>query len=171
MTPMAEVLRTLRMHGQGSDRYEKVRIGMNSRLDTVQAAILSEKMKIFPTRSRRAQSYCPPIQRGAGDETASFPMLLPVECPTVWAQYTLRITGEWRDAFAAALKADGIPTAVYYPIPLHRQQAYKHYPVGQGGVAVSDKLAAEVISPPDARLSDEPTQGRIVDAVRRALKS
>ena len=73
--------------------------------------------------------------------------------------------------FAAALKAEGIPTAIYYPIPLHRQQAYKHYPVGKGGVAVSDRLAAEVISLPMHAYLDEPTQDRIIDAVRRALKA
>jgi dTDP-4-amino-4,6-dideoxygalactose transaminase len=70
---------------------------------------------------------------------------------------------------AAALRAEGIPTAIYYPIPLHRQQAYCHYPVGTGGVAVSDRLAGEVISLPMHAYLDEPTQGRIIDATRRAL--
>ncbi|HLA21353.1 MAG TPA: DegT/DnrJ/EryC1/StrS family aminotransferase, partial [Pseudolabrys sp.] len=88
-----------------------------------------------------------------------------------WAQYTLRLAAGRRDALAAALKAEGIPTAIYYPIPLHRQQAYKNYPVGQGGVAVSEKLAAEVISLPMHAYLDQPTQDRIVDAVRRALKA
>jgi dTDP-4-amino-4,6-dideoxygalactose transaminase len=76
-----------------------------------------------------------------------------------------------RDAFAAALKAEGVPTAIYYPIPLHLQQAYKHYPVGKGGVAVSEKLAAEVISLPMHPYLDEPTQSRVIDSVRRALKA
>ena len=166
---MADTLRSLRMHGQGSDRYDNVRIGLASRLDTVQAAILSEKLKIFAdeieARNRIARRYSEALA-----DVAIVPTV-PAGMTSVWAQYTLRITGGRRDAFAAALKADGIPTAVYYPIPLHRQQAYKHYPVGQGGVAVSDKLAAEVISLPMHAYLDEPTQGRIVDAVRRALKS
>ncbi|HMA57781.1 MAG TPA: DegT/DnrJ/EryC1/StrS family aminotransferase, partial [Pseudolabrys sp.] len=71
----------------------------------------------------------------------------------------------------AVLKAEGIPTAIYYPIPLHRQQAYKHYPIGNGGVAVSDRLASEVISLPMHAYLDTATQDRIVDATRRALKS
>ena len=94
---------------------------------------------------------------------------VPAGSISVWAQYTIRVAGGRRDALAAALKAEGIPTAIYYPIPLHRQQAYKHYPVGEGGVAVSDQLAAEVISLPMHAYLDEPTQDRIVDAVRRAL--
>ena len=88
---------------------------------------------------------------------------------SVWAQYTIRIPGGRRDKVAASLKAEGVPTAVYYPIPLHRQQAYKHYPVGKGGVAVSDRLASEVISLPMHAYLDEPTQERIIKAVRGAL--
>ena len=87
----------------------------------------------------------------------------------MWAQYTIRVAAGRRDKLAAALKAEGIPTAIYYPIPLHRQQAYKHYPVGEGGVAVSDRLAAEVISLPMHAYLDAPTQDRIIDATRRAL--
>ena len=71
---------------------------------------------------------------------------------------------------AALLKSEGIPTAIYYPIPLHRQQAYKHYPVGKGGVTVSERLASEVISLPMHAYLDVETQDRIVDATRRALK-
>ena len=89
---------------------------------------------------------------------------------SVWAQYTIRIAGGRRDQVAAALKAEGVPTAIYYPIPLHRQQAYKHYPVGAGGMAVSDRLAGEVLSLPMHAYLDAATQDRIVDAVRRALR-
>ena len=89
----------------------------------------------------------------------------------MWAQYTIRVTGGRRDGFAAALKAEGIPTAIYYPIPLHRQQAYKHYPVGAGGVAVSERLADEVISLPMHAYLDEATQARIIGAVRRILRT
>ena len=164
---MADDLRSLRMHGQGNDRYDNVRIGLASRLDTIQAAILSEKLKIFPdeieARNRAARRY---------SEAASDIVIVPQVSPgstSVWAQYTIRIAGGGRDRLAAALKAEGIPTAIYYPIPLHRQQAYKHFPVGDGGVAVSDRLASEVISLPMHAYLDEPTQSRIIDAVRRAL--
>jgi dTDP-4-amino-4,6-dideoxygalactose transaminase len=166
---MADDLRSLRMHGQGSDRYDNIRIGLASRLDTVQAAILSEKLKIFPdeieARNRVARCY----SEALGD-IVIVPQV-PPGSTSVWAQYTIRVGGGGRDKLAVALKAEGIPTAIYYPIPLHRQQAYKHFPVGEGGVAVSDQLAGEVISLPMHAYLDEPTQGRIIDAVRRALLS
>ncbi len=166
---MADDLRSLRMHGQGSDRYDNVRIGLASRLDTIQAAILSEKLKIFPNeieaRNRVARRYSEELS-----DVVIAPKV-PSGSTSVWAQYTIRVAGGGRDKLAAALKAEGIPTAIYYPIPLHRQQAYKHFPVGDGGVAVSDQLAGEVISLPMHAYLDEPTQSRIVDAVRRALVS
>jgi dTDP-4-amino-4,6-dideoxygalactose transaminase len=164
----ADALRSLRVHGQGSDKYDNIRIGLASRLDTIQAAILIEKLKIFPdeidARNRIANRYT----EGLGD-SVGVPRI-PAGYTSVWAQYTIRVAGGRRDALAAALKAEGIPTAIYYPIPLHRQQAYKHYPVGKGGVAVSDRLATEVISLPMHAYLDAPTQDHIIDTVRRALK-
>jgi UDP-2-acetamido-2-deoxy-ribo-hexuluronate aminotransferase len=164
----ADALRSLRVHGQGSDKYDNIRIGLASRLDTIQAAILIEKLKIFPdevdARNRIANRY----SEGLGDVVVV--PRVPAGYTSVWAQYTIRVAGGRRDAFAAALKADGVPTAIYYPIPLHRQQAYRHYPIGKGGVAVSDRLAAEVISLPMHAYLDTATQDRIIDAVRRALK-
>ncbi len=164
---MADVLRSLRMHGHGSDKYDNVRIGLASRLDTMQAAILIEKLKIFPdeieARDRIARRY------SEGLAGIAITPKLPAGSTSVWAQYTIRVAAGRRDKLAAALKAEDIPTAIYYPIPLHRQQAYKHYPVGEGGVAVSDQLAAEVISLPMHAYLDAPTQDRIIDATRRAL--
>ena len=94
----------------------------------------------------------PAAMRQALGDVVTVPTV-PAGSTSVWAQYTIRLPAGRRDAFAAALKAEGIPTAIYYPIPLHRQQAYKHYPVGEGGVAVSDRLAARGHQPADARLS------------------
>jgi dTDP-4-amino-4,6-dideoxygalactose transaminase len=165
---MADVMRSLRMHGHGSDRYDNVRIGLASRLDTIQAAILIEKLKIFPdeieARDRVARRYADGLAGIAITPT------VPAGVTSVWAQYTLRVAGGRRDALATSLKAEGIPTAIYYPIPLHLQQAYKHYPVGKGGVAVSARLAAEVISLPMHAYLDAPTQDRIIDAIYRILK-
>jgi dTDP-4-amino-4,6-dideoxygalactose transaminase len=164
---MADVLRSLRMHGQGSDRYDNIRIGLASRLDTIQAAILIEKLKIFPDEIEARNCIACRYAEALADITIV--PKVPPGSTSVWAQYTLRVAGGRRDKLAATLKAEGIPTAIYYPIPLHRQQAYKHYPVGEGGVAVSDRLAAEVISLPMHAYLDEPTQSRIIDAVRSAL--
>jgi dTDP-4-amino-4,6-dideoxygalactose transaminase len=164
---LAEILKSLRVHGQGSDRYDNVRIGMTARLDTIQAAVLIEKLRIFPdeiaARQRIARRYSDALS-----EVAAVPRVGNDET-SVWAQYTIRLTPGRRDKFAAALKAEGVPTAVYYPIPLHRQQAYRHYPVAEGGLGVSEQLAGEVISLPMHAYLDQPTQDRIVGAVKRAL--
>ena len=166
---MADVMRSLRMHGHGSDKYDNIRIGLASRLDTIQAAILSEKLKIFPDEIAARNEVARRYADGLGD-LVTVPTV-PNGSTSVWAQYTLRLPAGRREAFAAKLKAEGIPTAIYYPIPLHRQQAYKHYPVGNGGVAVSERLAAEVVSLPMHAYLDAPTQDRIIDAARRALKA
>jgi dTDP-4-amino-4,6-dideoxygalactose transaminase len=89
---------------------------------------------------------------------------------SVWAQYTIRLAPGKRDGLARALQAEGIPTAIYYARPLHRQTAYRDYPVAEAGVPVSERLADEVISLPMHAYLDEATQDRIVDAVMRALR-
>ena len=164
---LAHTIESLRVHGYGSDRYDNVRIGLTSRLDTIQAAVLIEKLKIFPDEIAARDVVARRYAEGLSD-VVTVPTV-PAGSTSVWAQYTIRVAGGGREKFAAALKAEGIPTAIYYPIPLHRQQAYKHFPVGEGGVVVSDRLAAEVISLPMHAYLDAATQGRIIDAVRRAL--
>ena len=164
---LAAAMRSLRVHGEGHHRYESVRIGINGRFDTIQAAVLIEKLKIFSeeiaARNRIARRYGEHLA-----DVAQVPQV--VEGSTsVWAQYTIRLPSGARDGFAAALKAQGIPTAVYYPIPLNRQEAYRHFPVVEGGVPVCEQLAEEVISLPMHAYLDEPTQDRIIAASRQAL--
>jgi dTDP-4-amino-4,6-dideoxygalactose transaminase len=166
---LAETIKSLRVHGHGADKYDNVRIGMTGRLDTIQAAVLIEKLKIFPeeiaARDRIARRY-----HGGLKDVAIVPEV-PAGYTSVWAQYTIRLAPGRRDGLATALKAEGIPTAIYYPIPLHRQVAYRGYPVAEGGLAVSERLAQEVISLPMHAYLDEPVQDRIIAAVRRALAS
>ena len=88
---------------------------------------------------------------------------------SVWAQYTIRTAAGSRSRFAAALSAAGIPTAIYYPKPLHRQPAYRHFPCAEGGLPVSEQLAEEVISLPMHAYLDEATQDRIIAAVAQAV--
>ncbi len=164
---LAETVKSLRVHGQGTDKYDNVRIGITGRLDTIQAAVLIEKLKIFAeeivARDRAAKRY----NTGLAD-VAVVPKVAEGST-SVWAQYTIRLKPGRRDKFAADLKAQGIPTAVYYPRPLHRLGAYKDFPVAEGGVPVSDKLSEEVISLPMHGYLDDATQDRIIGAVRRAL--
>ena len=166
---LAETLKSLRVHGQGSDKYDNVRIGLTSRLDTIQAAVLIEKLKIFPdeiaTRDRAARRYADGLA-----EVATVPRV-PDGLTSVWAQYTIRLTPGARDGVAARLKAQGIPTAIYYPKPLHRLAAYRHYPVVDNGIPVTDRLSEEVISLPMHAYLDEATQDRVIEAVRGALKA
>jgi dTDP-4-amino-4,6-dideoxygalactose transaminase len=164
---LAQVLRSLRVHGEGSGKYDCVRVGLNGRLDTIQAAVLMEKLRIFPeeilARERVARRY----SAGLAD-VATIPRLA-LGSSSVWAQYTIRLASGRRDGLAAALKAQGIPTAIHYPVPLHRQQPYQRFPIALGGAPVSERLAEEVISLPMHAYLDESTQDRIIEAVRRAL--
>ncbi|MDQ2080297.1 DegT/DnrJ/EryC1/StrS family aminotransferase [Xanthobacteraceae bacterium Astr-EGSB] len=167
---LADRIVSLRVHGfNKDDKYDNVRIGITGRLDTIQAAILIEKLKIFEdeivARNTAAARY-----NAALADVAAVP-LVPEGYTSVWAQYTLRLGPGRRDAFVAAMKERGVPTAAYYPKPLHRQGAYGHFPAAAGGLPVSDRLAAEVISLPMHAYLDEPTQARVIEAVRAALKS
>jgi dTDP-4-amino-4,6-dideoxygalactose transaminase len=166
---LAEVIRSIRVHGQGSDKYDNVRIGLASRLDTIQAAILTEKLKIFPDEIDARNAVARRYTQGLAD-VVTVPVV-PEGYVSVWAQYTIRVGGGRRDALATALKSEGIPTAIYYPIPLHRQAAYKDFPIGKGGMAVSDRLAGDVLSLPMHAYLDESTQSRIIDTVRRTLRA
>jgi dTDP-4-amino-4,6-dideoxygalactose transaminase len=160
-------LKSHRIHGQGKDKYDNVRIGLTARLDTIQAAVLIEKLKIFQdeiaARDRAARRYA----QGLSD-VATVPQV-PAGYTSVWAQYTIRLAPGRRDKLADDLKAEGIPTAIYYPKPLHRQEAYKAYPVAGNGLPVTDRLAEEVISLPMHAYLEAEVQDRIVEAVRRAL--
>jgi dTDP-4-amino-4,6-dideoxygalactose transaminase len=164
---LAARLRSLRVHGQGADKYDAAAIGMTGRLDSIQAAILLEKLKIFPdeivARNAVAQRYAAGLAGvatlpRAGNESTS-----------VWAQYTIRLAPGRRDVLADALKAQGIPTAIYYAKPLHRQAAYRDFPMADGGLPVSERVAEEVISLPMHAYLDPPVQDRIIAAIRRAL--
>jgi dTDP-4-amino-4,6-dideoxygalactose transaminase len=165
---LAADLRSVRVHGQGPDKYDNVRLGLTARLDTLQAAILIEKLKIFEDEIALRNKVADRYARGLGN-VVSVPRVAG-GCTSVWAQYTVRLPdGVDRDGFAAALKAQGIPTAIYYPKSMHQQIAYRHFPVAAGGLPVSEQLSKDVISLPMHAYLDEPTQERIIKAVRGAL--
>lgn len=166
---LAAIIRSLRVHGQGSDKYDNVRIGINGRLDTVQAAVLLEKLEIFAdelqARNRVASRYSASLC-----EVATVPAVLD-GCTSTWAQYTIRVPAGQRDTLTAHLKERGIPTAIYYPKPLHRQTAYRHYRVAGGELPVSDRISAEVLSLPMHPYLEADTQDFIADAVRSVVRS
>ena len=163
----ADTLRSLRVHGKGRDKYDNVRLGLNSRLDTLQAAVLLAKLAVFPdeieARQQVAARYAnlltgipgltlPPVRDGA---------------ISAWAQYTLRVAD--RDRLQAALKAAGIPTGVYYPLPLHLQGAFAGLGYGPGDFPVSEHAAREVLSLPMHPYLSGKDQETIAAALRQAV--
>lgn len=162
---LAALLRSLRVHGQGDTKYDVVRVGINGRLDTVQAAVLLEKLSIFDeeleARDRVAGRYSEALQ-GAVEVPA-----VDEDVVSAWAQYTIRLEG--RDAVARRLGAEGIPTAVYYPRPLHEQPAYASCPVSPLGLTVSEESAERVLSLPMHPYLEEADQERITTALLASL--
>ncbi len=165
---------SLRVHGQATaadaaaqgfahdPKYLNPRLGMNGRLDTLQAAVLLEKLKIFPDEIERRNRIAERYVQGLAGHVAATPVVIPGG-RSVWAQFT--VEHDDRDALAAHLKAQGVPTAVYYPIPLHRQPAYRQHPIGPGGLAVTEAKAERVISLPMSAYLDEAVQDRVIAAV------
>ncbi len=141
---LAQAMRSIRVHGQGKAKYETVRVGMNSRLDTIQAAVLLAKLEIFAeeiaNRNALADAY---HERLSGSVRVPEK---PREVISAWAQYTIIIPN--RDQIQTQLSSDGVPTAVYYPLPMHLQPAYAQYGDGPGSLPISEKLSSEVVSLP-----------------------
>ena len=158
---LAEVLRSVRIHGQGSDKYENVRIGVNSRLDTIQAAILLEKFKIFPDEIQLREAIAQRYNEALGKSNRIRVPRVLAGAQSTWAQYTIQVSD--RDKLQGALKEKGIPTAVYYPIPLSRQKGYRDFPAAP--TPISDALSKAVISLPMHPYLENETQGWIIDAV------
>ena len=158
---LADLLKSIRNHGAGADRYENVRIGMNSRLDTIQAAILIEKLKIFPEEIELRETVARRYNAGLGKSNRIRVPTVIAGAGSTWAQYTIQVPN--RDKLQADLKEKGIPTAVYYPIPLSAQKGYAHYP--SAPIPVSEKICKTVVALPMHPYLEAATQDRIVEAV------
>ncbi len=164
---LAATIKSLRVHGQGSDKYDNVRIGLNGRLDTLQAAILIEKMRVFQDEIESRNTIAARYNAALAD-VAQVPHVMN-GATSVWAQYTLRVPATRREALAAGLKSRGIPTAVYYAKPLHQQTAYRKYPVAGNGLPISERIATEVISLPMHPYLEKDEQDFIIEAVKAEL--
>ena len=157
--------RSIRQHGTGEGKYDIVRIGLNSRFDTLQAAVLLAKLPAFDAeidaRERVAALYDSVLAGAVG-----LPGRLPGRRST-WAQYTIRL--DRRDEVQAALAGQGIPTAIHYPLPMHLQPAYLGWGEGPGSLPVSERLCRRVLCLPMHADLEEPTAMRIARAVRDAV--
>ncbi|GBF56668.1 UDP-2-acetamido-2-deoxy-3-oxo-D-glucuronate aminotransferase [Candidatus Phycosocius bacilliformis] len=169
-----EVMDSLRVHGKATasdlagktfehdPKYLNIRIGMNSRLDTVQAAILLEKLAVFAEEIDARNKIASRYNQLLGD-VVRVPAVIEGGVST-WAQYTIELAD--RDGLAAYAKSRGVPTAAYYPIPIHKQDVYSRFPVGPGGLPVTEAKAGQVISLPMHPDLDVATQDYIVETVR-----
>ena len=178
----AEVVRSIREHGQSADRYDIVRVGVNGRLDSMQAAVLLAKLTVFEqelaARRAVAAGYGERLKAAAPSMTAPWRVRAPEigdGAESSWAQYTLRVDAaaggppaEARDALRAHLDRAGIPTAVYYPRPMHLQPAYESYGRGPGSLPVSEALADRVVSLPMHPYLDEGALDRICERIANA---
>lgn len=163
---LAAAMDSLRIHGKGTDKYDNVRVGMNSRLDTLQAAILLPKLAVFADEIESRNVAAARYIEGLKDHAIRVPSILDGVMST-WAQFTIEVPDF--ESFAAALKEKGIPTARYYPKPVHVQSAYSHYPVAGNGLPNTMDCIDKIISLPMHPYLDEDTQGLIIETAKAAL--
>jgi len=162
---LAQLLKSIRVHGAGSDRYEVVRIGINGRLDSIQAAILSVKLSVFDDELKARERVACIYDDGLGDVVVRPKRLDGLK--SAWAQYTIKT--DRRGPVQAKLADAGIPSMIYYPKPMHLQAPYRPYGEGEGSLPVSETICDQVMSlPMHPYLSDEDVE-RIASVVREAL--
>ena len=162
---LAQLLGSLRIHGKGSEKYDNVRVGRNSRLDTMQAAVLIPKLHAFASYELDARHKWADMYTRLLGGVVKTPFV-PEGYTSSWAQYTLTLADEaQRDGLKAWLADKGIPTMVYYPRPLHRQTAYQHLGYEEGSLPVSEELSRRVLSLPMHPYLDEETVESICAAI------
>ena len=162
---LADVIRSICLHGKGDAKYDVVRVGVNSRLDTLQAAILLPKLAIFADELEKRHSVARAYEARLRDKVST-PIMPSGEDRFAWAQYTIKVDD--RDAVQARLKAAGIPSNVYYPRPMHLQPAYIEFGGGEGSLPVSERLSGTVLSLPMHPYLTAADIDRVCDALLRA---
>ena len=162
---IAARLRSIRLHGAGTELYTHERLGITGRLDTIQAAVLNVKLTVFDDEVERRLA----VAARYDDELADLvkPPATDGGTVPVWAQYTIKVDD--RDAVQQACKEAGVPTAVYYPIPLSQQTGYRGYPQAPQGVPVSEALSQRVLSLPMHPYLNEGDQRTVIEAVTSAV--
>lgn len=164
-----ELIKSIRVHGKGTFKYDNVRIGLNSRLDTIQAAILLPKLKVFEeyeleSRNKWANEYTKRLKDYVKTPVVKEGFL------SSWAQYTLILESqEEREYLQQKLKEEGIPTNIYYPTPLHKQTVYKDYEFNLNDLDVCERLSKTVLSLPMHPYLDETTVERVCDIVIKVI--
>ena len=162
-----DVMKSVRVHGEGKERYEYARIGLNSRLDTIQAAILLVKLEVFAEEIRLRQGVADAYAEQLPPQIKT-PMVIKGGQST-WAQYTIEV--EDRDAFRSGMMENSVPTAVYYPIPLHQHVPYAKYPLAPQGLRVTEDVCHRVVSLPMHPDLDAVMISKVCESVTRVLSS
>ena len=162
----ADVIGSIRIHGKGTDKYDNIRVGMNSRLDTLQAAILLPKLSVFADDIDKRNVVASRYNTKLANSVSRYPRVIDGGVST-WAQYTIEVDDPLQ--LGAALKEKGIPTARYYPKPVHMQTAYSHFPSASMGLQNTMNCIEKIISLPMHPYLDEQTQDMIADAVIEAV--
>ena len=161
----ADLWRSLRGHGTGKTKYEVMRVGMNSRLDTIQAAVLLAKLPGFADEIDAREQLARFYDRNLPDR-----IIRPGRrqgCVSAWAQYTIQY--EDRDSLKTRLSEKGVPSVIYYPLPMHLQDAYRTYGGGVGSLPVTESLCQRVLSLPMHPYIDDATATHICDSVLASL--
>jgi dTDP-4-amino-4,6-dideoxygalactose transaminase len=158
---LASMIRSLRVHGKGMDKYDNIRIGLNSRLDTIQAAILIEKLSAFPHELNLRQNIAK-IYSGALNKKYHCP-IVPSGYTSSWAQYTIRAKKGGRDEPMVRLKENGIPSLIYYRKNMHEQTAFKNFGNSIDNLLVAEEMAKSVFSLPMHPYMQETDQQIIID--------
>ena len=163
---LAEKMKSIRVHGGGKDKYENDRIGINGRLDSIQAAILLEKIEIFDDelkkREKVAEYYTQNIHK------MFITPLVPSKYLSSWAQYSILIPGTLdRGKVIDNLSREGIPSMVYYKIPVHLQEGYKKYGFSKGDMQISEDISDRILSLPMHPYLNKDEQNHIINSLNK----
>ena len=164
---LAESLRSIRVHGKGNHKYDNVRIGINGRLDTFQAAILLAKFNIFPEEVTLRQEVASRYTALLTPDSSLLPPRIPEGYQSVWAQYSILAEDEdHRTVIQKKLQDNKFPTAIYYPKPLHLQTAFTSLGYGPGAFPVSENTSNRIFSIPMHPYLDAQSQEAVIQAMR-----
>ncbi len=160
---LADTLDSIRVHGKGNDKYDNIRIGINGRLDTLQAAILLPKLEIFPDELVRRRKVARRYAELLSSTSCTLPQV-PSGYKSAWAQYSvLAADGNERQEMMKKLKEAGVPTAVYYPIPLHLQTVFADLGYTEGDFPLCEGFSERIFSLPMHPYLQREQQQRIAD--------
>lgn len=164
---LAHQLLSIRAHGKGDHKYEIVRVGINGRLDTLQAAVLLVKLEVFAEELKARDQLAQKYNAALGDHV-QVPRV-PEDCESAWAQYSIVVSD--RQPVLDAMREAGVPSAIYYPLPMHLQPAYAPYGQGEGSLPASELLSQHILSLPMHPYMTDGSSDRVIDAVLKGVAS